>query len=75
MFHTRKTFVTAVTLMALSFTWHPLWPKRTPKWGADMYPTKNIVQNAVDSKGHTTLVAAVKVNGVIHVVNSVLLPD
>ncbi|WP_266368030.1 fasciclin domain-containing protein [Tellurirhabdus rosea] len=28
--------------------------------GAPMYPTKNIVQNAVNSKDHTTLVAAVK---------------
>lgn len=28
--------------------------------GAAMYPTKNIVQNAVNSKDHTTLVAAVK---------------
>lgn len=28
--------------------------------GAPMYPTKNIVENAVNSKDHTTLVAAVK---------------
>ena len=28
--------------------------------GAPMYPSKNIVQNAVNSKDHTTLVAAVK---------------
>ena len=28
--------------------------------GAPMYPTKNIIQNAVNSKDHTTLVAAVK---------------
>ena len=28
--------------------------------GAAMYPSKNIVQNAVNSKDHTTLVAAVK---------------
>ena len=28
--------------------------------GADMYPSKNIIQNAVNSKDHTTLVAAVK---------------
>ena len=31
--------------------------------GAAMYPTKNIVQNAVNSKDHTTLVAAVKAGG------------
>ena len=28
--------------------------------GAAMYPSKNIVQNAINSKDHTTLVAAVK---------------
>lgn len=28
--------------------------------GAEMYPNKNIVENAVNSKDHTTLVAAVK---------------
>ncbi len=28
--------------------------------GAEMFPTKNIVENAVNSKDHTTLVAAVK---------------
>ena len=33
--------------------------------GAPMYPTKNIVQNAVNSKDHTTLVAAVKAAGLV----------
>src|ERR1700680_69909 len=33
--------------------------------GAPMYPTKNIIQNAVNSKDHTTLVAAVKVAGLV----------
>ena len=33
--------------------------------GAPMYPTKNIVQNAVHSKDHTTLVAAVKAAGLV----------
>ena len=33
--------------------------------GAAMYPTKNIVQNAVNSKDHTTLVAAVKAGGLV----------
>ncbi|SHI32246.1 Uncaracterized surface protein containing fasciclin (FAS1) repeats [Mesonia phycicola] len=28
--------------------------------GAEMYPTKNIIENAVNSKDHTTLVVAVK---------------
>ncbi|MHB1304051.1 MAG: fasciclin domain-containing protein [Acidiphilium sp.] len=33
--------------------------------GAPMYPTKNIVQNAVNSKDNTTLVAAVKAAGLV----------
>lgn len=33
--------------------------------GAAMYPSRNIVQNAVHSKAHTTLVAAVKAAGLV----------
>lgn len=33
--------------------------------GAEMYPNKNIVENAVNSKDHTTLVAAVKAAGLV----------
>jgi uncharacterized surface protein with fasciclin (FAS1) repeats len=33
--------------------------------GAPMYPSKNIIQNAVHSKDHTTLVAAVKAAGLV----------
>ena len=33
--------------------------------GAAMYPSKNIVQNAMNSKDHTTLVAAVKAAGLV----------
>ena len=33
--------------------------------GAAMYPTKTIIQNAVNSKDHTTLVAAVKAAGLV----------
>jgi uncharacterized surface protein with fasciclin (FAS1) repeats len=33
--------------------------------GAAMYPSKNIVQNALKSKDHTTLVAAVKAAGLV----------
>jgi len=34
--------------------------------GAPMYPSKNIIQNAVNSKDHTTLVAAVKAAGLVN---------
>ena len=33
--------------------------------GAPMYPTKDIIDNAVNSKDHTTLVAAVKAAGLV----------
>src|SRR6476619_343454 len=38
--------------------------------GAAMYPTKNIVENAVNSKDHTTLVAAVKAAGLVETLSS-----
>jgi uncharacterized surface protein with fasciclin (FAS1) repeats len=38
--------------------------------GAAMYPTKNIVDNAVNSKDHTTLVAAVKAAGLVETLQS-----
>jgi uncharacterized surface protein with fasciclin (FAS1) repeats len=33
--------------------------------GAAMYPSRNIIQNAIHSKDHTTLVAAVKAAGLV----------
>jgi uncharacterized surface protein with fasciclin (FAS1) repeats len=33
--------------------------------GAPMYPSRNIVENAINSKDHTTLVAAVKAAGLV----------
>jgi uncharacterized surface protein with fasciclin (FAS1) repeats len=38
--------------------------------GAAMFPTKNIVENAVNSKDHTTLVAAVKAAGLVQTLES-----
>lgn len=38
--------------------------------GAPMYPSKNIVQNAINSKDHTTLVAAVKAAGLVETLQS-----
>ena len=38
--------------------------------GAAMYPTKNIIENAVNSKDHTTLVAAVKAAGLVETLKS-----
>ena len=38
--------------------------------GAPMFPTKDIVDNAVNSKDHTTLVAAVKAAGLVETLKS-----
>lgn len=38
--------------------------------GAPMYPSKNIVENAFNSKDHTTLVAAVKAAGLVETLMS-----
>jgi uncharacterized surface protein with fasciclin (FAS1) repeats len=38
--------------------------------GAAMYPSKTIVENAVNSKDHTTLVAAVKAAGLVDTLQS-----
>jgi uncharacterized surface protein with fasciclin (FAS1) repeats len=38
--------------------------------GAPMYPSKNIVENAINSKDHTTLVAAVKAAGLAETLQS-----
>jgi uncharacterized surface protein with fasciclin (FAS1) repeats len=38
--------------------------------GQEMFPTKNIIQNAVNSADHTTLVAAVKAAGLVQTLES-----
>lgn len=38
--------------------------------GQEMFPTKNIVENAVNSADHTTLVAAVKAAGLVETLQS-----
>ena len=38
--------------------------------GAEMFPSKNIIENAVNSKDHTTLVAAVKAAGLVDTLSS-----
>jgi len=59
-------FVTAVTAISLSLSAASLLAEKDPDvGGAAMYPNKNIVQNAANSKDHTTLVAAVKAAGLV----------
>ncbi|MBS0565301.1 MAG: fasciclin domain-containing protein [Proteobacteria bacterium] len=49
----------ALSLAAPAFAENPM------VGGAPMYETKNIIENAVNSKDHTTLVAAVKAAGLV----------
>lgn len=50
----------SVAFFALVFGATSFAQKVVTVGGAPMYPTKNIIENAVNSKDHTTLVAAVK---------------
>ena len=62
----------ALTLAFAATTPSPSFAKEMTKMvgGAAMYPSKNIVQNAVNSKDHTTLVAAVKAAGLVPTLES-----
>jgi uncharacterized surface protein with fasciclin (FAS1) repeats len=59
----------AIVALAAAVTPAPVLAQMSEKTvtvgGAPMYPSKNIVQNAVNSKDHTTLVAAVKAAGLV----------
>lgn len=57
---------TVALVFAMSFTAVAAHAKKDPMvGGAAMYPSKNIVQNAMNSQDHTTLVAAVKAAGLV----------
>ena len=70
-----NTIVALATGFAISFAGvnmasaqmmgHKMSAKTVMVGGAAMYPSKNIVENAVNSKDHTTLVAAVKAAGLV----------
>jgi uncharacterized surface protein with fasciclin (FAS1) repeats len=49
----------------LALTQPSLAEKTVMVGGAAMYPSKNIIENAVNSQDHTTLVAAVKAAGLV----------
>jgi uncharacterized surface protein with fasciclin (FAS1) repeats len=57
--------VAALTLGAISTQQAFAQEKTVMVGGAAMYPSKNIIENAVNSKDHTTLVAAVKAAGLV----------
>jgi uncharacterized surface protein with fasciclin (FAS1) repeats len=57
---------------ALPLGTHPVFAqeKTVTVGDAPMYPSKNIVENAMNSKDHTTLVAAVKAAGLVDTLSS-----
>ncbi|KQN35988.1 fasciclin [Pedobacter sp. Leaf41] len=72
----KKTFLTAFALVAIAFSVNTTVQAQDKMsgskmdgtkmvGGAKMYPTKDIIDNAVNSKDHTTLVAAVKAAGLV----------
>ena len=68
----RTILPTAVAAAALAFaavaatpTLAQMKEQTVTVGGAPMYPSKNIIQNALNSKDHTTLVAAVKAAGLV----------
>ena len=56
---------TAALLIALTLVAGPALADNPMVGGAPMYETKNIIENAVNSADHTTLVAAVKAAGLV----------
>ncbi|MFQ6599544.1 fasciclin domain-containing protein [Flavobacterium sp. C3NV] len=65
---TRK--ILAVAILALGFGFTSFAQKTVMVGGAAMYPNKNIIENAVNSKDHTTLVAAVKAADLVETLQS-----
>lgn len=73
MFYINRTVLAGVSAFSLALAFGTI---ATPSFaevkeqtvtvgGAPMFPSKNIIENAVNSKDHTTLVAAVKAAGLV----------
>lgn len=63
-------FFAATLTMGSSVAFAQMMKSNPMVGGAAMYPTKTIVDNAVNSADHTTLVAAVKAAGLVEVLSS-----
>jgi len=70
----KRIFLSAVAIVAIAFASNTTVQAQSKMsmsagtkmvGGAAMYPTKDIIDNAVNSKDHTTLVAAVKAAGLV----------
>lgn len=64
-------FVASVMLMNVSFGQKMMNTETVEVGGSPMYPTKNIIENAINSKDHTTLVTAVKAAGLVETLQGV----
>lgn len=60
-----RKFAIVLAIVAIAVTSAVAGMKNPVVGGNEMYPTKNIIENAVNSADHTTLVAAVKAAGLV----------
>jgi uncharacterized surface protein with fasciclin (FAS1) repeats len=66
----KNLILSAFAVITMAFTTQVYAQKNSMVGGAAMYSTKDIVDNAVNSKDHTTLVAAVKAAGLVETLKS-----
>lgn len=66
----RHSLVAACISLSIGAAFPALAADSVMVGGAAMYPSKNIVENAVNSNDHTTLVAAVKAAGLVETLSS-----
>ncbi|QNR83743.1 fasciclin domain-containing protein [Pedobacter riviphilus] len=66
----KNLILSAFAVITMAFTTQVYAQKNPMVGGAAMYATKDIVDNAVNSKDHTTLVAAVKAAGLVETLKS-----
>ena len=66
----KKIFFVITSALLVNVATAQMSEKTVEVGGAAMYPSKNIVANAVNSADHTTLVAAVKAAGLVETLQS-----
>jgi len=66
----KNLILSVFAVITMAFTTQVYAQKNPMVGGAAMYPAKDIVDNAVNSKDHTTLVAAVKAAGLVETLKS-----
>ncbi|SFG63870.1 fasciclin domain-containing protein [Pedobacter insulae] len=66
----KRIILSTIVVVAMTISTQVQAQKNPMVGGAAMYATKDIVDNAVNSKDHTTLVAAVKAAGLVETLKS-----